>query len=201
MLSTLSTSTDMEPRSRRCERISVAGIDAKAHAFEVGARIRALREARNVTQTALAEAARVKPHTMWRYETQGMMPGPAILAAIAAKLETTSDYLVTGGGDAPTIETTVDRDETLRTALIELQAAWSPALLGPPLTADEFRYLSEGYDFRDTKPTPRILLRLIEERRARESGKALQRPRIEPPAPNPGTRKLSDADKNRKKKR
>jgi transcriptional regulator with XRE-family HTH domain len=190
-----STSTDMESPRSQCERISVAGIDDP---FAVGRRIREKREERGVSQADLARAIGATPHTVWRYETQGMTPSAGRIGAIAEALGVSERFLTTGA-DA---ETSVEHDESVRTALTELLGDWDPELHGPPPDEDEVRWLGKEIDFRQDRRagleiTPRLLLDRLKERRRQQRGRAVERPKLAPPPPRPGTRKLSDKRKKR----
>jgi transcriptional regulator with XRE-family HTH domain len=126
MRAQLSTSTDMELGSAECDRLSVAGIDEEADAYAVGERIRARRKELKISAADLARAIGAVPHTIWRYEKKGMMPSAPALQKLAEVLKVTERYLSTGA-DA-SVEASVEYDEAVRTALLDLLASWDPIL-------------------------------------------------------------------------
>lgn len=71
----------------------------------MGRRVAACRVFRGIGTTALAERAGISRGTLWRLEA-GQAPGIAAetLAAIAAELGVTVDYLLTGEGAGPADE-------------------------------------------------------------------------------------------------
>jgi len=67
----------------------------------VGARIKQTRIARRIKQTDLAEAAGVKPHTMWRYEEGQTLPSSTKLDRIADALGVPQRWILRGGVTPP----------------------------------------------------------------------------------------------------
>ncbi len=67
-------------------------VDTKA----LGARIKKVRLARGISQIDLAKAARVRPHTMFRYEKGDTKPGSEKLDRIADELGVSSRFLLRG---------------------------------------------------------------------------------------------------------
>jgi transcriptional regulator with XRE-family HTH domain len=204
MRAQLSTSTDMELGSAECDRLSVAGIDEEADAYAVGERIRARRKELKISAADLARAIGAVPHTIWRYEKKGMMPSAPALQKLAEVLKVTERYLSTGA-DA-SVEASVEYDEAVRTALLDLLASWDPILHGDPPDNEEQHWLGRELDFRSDwrgglQITPRLLFDRLMERRRQHKGRGITRPKLEPPAPRAGRRKLDAADAERKKKR
>lgn len=153
-----------------------------------------------MTQAALADAAGVRAHTMWRYEAGKMRPGSDVMLRIAQALDVTVPFLITGV-DA---DTQIEADDSVRAALVELLADWDAELHGPPPNEEEVEWLNTKIDFRQDRRagleiTPRLLFDRLRERRRQQRGKAVERPRLEPPAPRPGTRKLGETDRRRKR--
>lgn len=68
----------------------------------VGERIRAARERKGITQSALADAVGVRQPTMWRYEARGMTPSAETAIAIARVLDVSAHWLLHGTEAEPT---------------------------------------------------------------------------------------------------
>jgi transcriptional regulator with XRE-family HTH domain len=86
------------------QRLCVAGYPGKkgrprtdpALKKQVGARIRAGREALGLEQAELADTVGIRPHSMWRYEDGRALAGPDIMNRIAAALGVTEAFLMRG---------------------------------------------------------------------------------------------------------
>ena len=74
--------------------------DEQAMALEIGARIRALREAKDLTQAKVAAMCGVSANAMSQWETGRSRPERDNLLKLASKLETTFAYLLQGDGHA-----------------------------------------------------------------------------------------------------
>ena len=59
-----------------------------------GSRLKALREAKGLTQDALAKLLGTDGRQIIRYEKEETDPGSEVVYALAVELETTSDYLI-----------------------------------------------------------------------------------------------------------
>jgi hypothetical protein len=113
------------------------------------------------------------------------------------------DYRKFQGSEAPVL-TSVDLDEDVRTALIELLAQWDEDRQGPKPSDEEVDWLRSKLDFRTDRRagleiTASLLFDRLRERRKQQRGKAIARPALAPPPSRTGTRKLSAADNARKK--
>lgn len=64
-----------------------------------GKRVIEAREAKGMTQTELADALGVRPHVMWRYESDSSQPKPERLEKLAKLLGVSTSWLLFGGGD------------------------------------------------------------------------------------------------------
>lgn len=114
------------------------------------------------------------------------------------------DYRKFQGAEAPVL-TSVELDEDVRTALIELLAQWDEDRQGPQPSDEEVDWLRTKIDFRADRRagleiTASLLFDRLRERRRQQRGKAIARPKLEPPPKRAGTRKLSEADAERKKR-
>jgi transcriptional regulator with XRE-family HTH domain len=76
------------------------GGEMAALANGMGGRIREAREAAGITRSALARAVRVTPAAVWNWETNGTVPRPSIVPAIAKALRVTESFVL-GVDDAP----------------------------------------------------------------------------------------------------
>ena len=63
---------------------------------EIGARIRALRQARDLSRKAYGKATDINPMTLYLYEERGRIPNPESLLKIASFSETSIDWILTG---------------------------------------------------------------------------------------------------------
>jgi transcriptional regulator with XRE-family HTH domain len=68
--------------------------------MSVGARIRAQREARNMSQAELAKQVGLSSAAIWNWETKGRVPRPRALAKVAKALDVSERYLAEGHEDA-----------------------------------------------------------------------------------------------------
>ena len=64
--------------------------------MDLHVRIRAARVAVGLSQSEAASAIGVQPHTVYRYERQGLTPSIDLLAKLAALYRVSIDWLVTG---------------------------------------------------------------------------------------------------------
>lgn len=122
-----------------------------------------------------------------------------------ASLGENPDYRKFQGPNAPVL-TSVDYDEDVRTALVELLAQWTEDLHGPRPNDEEVDWLRTKLDFRTDRRagleiTAKLLFDRLLERRRQQRGKALERPKLVPPPSSGTTRKLAAADAERKKKK
>lgn len=86
----------------------------------IGIRIRKLRESMGMSQTELAKAAKVSQATVSDYESDEIKNHrAAVLMKLAAALDTTPDYLVSGVG-ARTIEGAAVDEQTMLDAFRKL---------------------------------------------------------------------------------
>ena len=88
---------------RKCIPMGHADIRARRRktAEAVGARLRAAREARGLTQSGLAALANTAQSLISRYETAHNSPGVAVLTAMADALDVSAGWLLTGEGEGP----------------------------------------------------------------------------------------------------
>lgn len=88
-------------------------------AKELGARLRALRENRGLTQQQLGERLKAAPSRISRYESGGAVPEAETLVTLSAILEVTLDELILGR--ATSFDDDVVRDVRLRERIRELE--------------------------------------------------------------------------------
>ncbi|MFN3526105.1 MAG: multiprotein-bridging factor 1 family protein [Paracoccus sp. (in: a-proteobacteria)] len=67
----------------------------------LGDRLTAAREAAGLTVAQLADELGVRPETQEGWEVDQAEPGAPLLGQIAARLEVSAQWLLTGAGDAP----------------------------------------------------------------------------------------------------
>ncbi len=65
--------------------------------IKVGETIQSLRKAKNITQNDLGERLNVSPQAVSKWERGETLPDTAILPDLASVLETTIDFILTGG--------------------------------------------------------------------------------------------------------
>lgn len=111
------------------------------------------------------------------------------------------DYRRFQGPSAPVL-TSVEIDDDVRSALIELLAGWDEDRMGPAPNDEERDWLQSKIDFRSDRRAgleidAGLLFDKLRRRRAQQRGKAVERPKVAPP-PSRGTRKLGAADAERK---
>lgn len=63
-----------------------------------GDRLRGAREGLGLTQIELANSLRTSPGQIWRWETQGVIPGGPWLVKLAKALGISTDWILTGEG-------------------------------------------------------------------------------------------------------
>lgn len=80
---------------------------------EIGGRIRKLREARDLTQEALAERAGISPTYQSRIELGDKRPSLGVLVRIATALDITVDRLLTGSQPADRMAFLLDIEELM----------------------------------------------------------------------------------------
>lgn len=138
------------------------GPDSMAH------RIKRLREQRGLSQHALADAAGVRGHTVYRYEAGHFEPSGQVLDRIAEALGVTSRWLLRG--DEPEPETT-ERDQRRHPALEEMLSTTFGQML-PPEVVEELT----GIAWHKFEPTPETYLQLAMTALARSRGKDTRGP-------------------------
>ena len=165
----------------------------------LGDRIRRLREDRGIQQVDLAEAAGVRPHTMWRYEAGQSRPGADKLDKIAEALGVTARYLLRGtepeSPEPPEPHLEPVEDEELSVADQALRAMRGAHRLDPE-TTQRLRERLEHVQFSTGARLSTVVSFLEDELIAM---KAERRPKVEsePPPEPPKKSKLTPREPRR----
>jgi transcriptional regulator with XRE-family HTH domain len=164
-------------------------------AAEVGARIRARREALGLSQAEVGAAIGVQGHQIWRYEDGRSVPSTPKLFGIARRLEVTPEWLLYG--DASGATERVERYGARGTPNVEAAIA-ARAARGRPLPDEVIeivrRWNSSAGDF-----DPDLVETMINHELAKLVGRALpERPSIDVPIESDrGQRKLPPTKRRR----
>lgn len=90
----------MTERVKRKRRVRDDRASKGTYKDEVGARLKAVREARELTPDAVAKAAEIAPNMVWRYENGHALPTLPTLLRLNRVLQASFDFLLYGRGQA-----------------------------------------------------------------------------------------------------